>query len=141
MGKEREALNDLVEGVSLYEEDQKFTAFSLITDRLQKAYDKILNLLLSNYNLSEQDALDIAHEQDNYVYTLRIEAVVNGQEYIDPNTEEGQKYYDSLYDAAYKEELEGQAEEEQPAPEQTQPVELPDKLPPEEEMEDSDSNT
>ena len=113
----------------------------MITDRLQKAYDKILNLLLSKYNLSEQDALDIAHEQDNYVYTLRIEAVVNVQEYIDPNTEEGQKYYDSLYDAAYKEELEGQAEEEQPAPEQTQPVELPDKLPPEEEMEDSDSNT
>ena len=97
LGQEREAVNDLIEGVHQYELDQEYSAFDIITARLTRAYNKILDLLLSNYGISAGDASSIANEADDYTYTLRIEAVVDKKEFIDPNTEEGAAYYNKLY--------------------------------------------
>ncbi|MBR1441329.1 MAG: hypothetical protein IJ589_08905, partial [Lachnospiraceae bacterium] len=97
LGQEREAVNDLIEGVHQYELDQEYSAFDIITARLTAAYNKILDLLLNNYGLSASDASSIANEADDYTYTLRIEAVVDKKEFIDPNTEEGAAYYNKMY--------------------------------------------
>ena len=69
----------------------------------------ILKLLLDNYNLSEEGALEINALKDDYEYSLQLEALVNGEVYqsqseIEQQEEEEAEKYSDLEDILPEEE-------------------------------------
>jgi len=139
LGKKAAALNDLIEGVSLYQKDYKNTAFDLITAELKNVYQKVLNLLLTNYNLTESAAKTIADDNDDYTYSLRIDAVVNGTKYTDPNAQKSGTTNQSKQSASAGQNA--QSGQNSSAGNQQSTGQVPDALPPEQESMNNGSNS
>ena len=73
------ALEDLLKGVGKYQ--RLLNQESLITPDLTAQYEEILGILQENYGLSEAGALEINAIEDDYEYSLQLEALVNGEIY------------------------------------------------------------
>ncbi len=109
MGKPVTALEDLMKGVKKYQEIVQAGEQDLITPELTEQYQNILKLLLDNYNLSEEGALEINALKDDYEYSLQLEALVNGEVYqsqseIEQQEEEEAEKYSDLEDILPEEE-------------------------------------
>ena len=84
LGMELEALDALIEGVAQYEELYAYGQTNGASDEISTRYQEILNTLMDVYGISEEDAITIAQEDDDLCYTLRLEAVLGGYDYVDP---------------------------------------------------------
>ena len=83
MNKEIKAVHSLLEGVRV-----KFEVFLKaeelgVLSQVNAVYTQILEILSNNYNLSEEEALDITSERSDAVYTRKLEALVEGKVYIE----------------------------------------------------------
>ena len=79
-----EALNSLLKGITKYEKLYQFAEQLSVTDELNRIYQQILEALNQDYGLSEEDAKKI-NEYDRFTYTKKLDSIVNGTEFIDPN--------------------------------------------------------
>ena len=83
-GMEREALDALIQGVAQYEELYAYAQTNGAADEISTLYQEILNTLRDVYGIDEETAIDIAQEEDDLCYTLRLEAILGGYDYVDP---------------------------------------------------------
>ncbi len=83
-GMEREALDALIQGVAQYEELYAYAQTNGAADEISTRYQEILNTLQDVYGIDEKTALDIAQGEDDLCYTLRLEAVLGGYDYVNP---------------------------------------------------------
>lgn len=83
-GMEREALDALIQGVAQYEELYAYAQTNGAADEISTRYQEILNTLQDVYGIDEKTALDITQEEDDLCYTLRLEAVLGGYDYVNP---------------------------------------------------------
>ncbi len=103
------ALDDLMKGVDKYQEIVQAGEQDLITPELAEQYQKILQILQDKYSLSEEGAMEINALKDDYEYSLRLEALVNGEVYqsqseIEQQEEETESEYSDLEDLLPEEE-------------------------------------
>ena len=83
-GMEKEALDALMQGVAEYEELYAYAQTNGASDEISIRYQKILNTLQDVYGIDEDTALDIVQEDDDLCYTLHLEAILGGYDYVDP---------------------------------------------------------
>lgn len=81
--KELEALDALIQGVSLYYELLPAADEYNVSDEIKEVYQEILNILSEQYGLSEADVSDIIASEDNVVYTEHLRSIVFGTIYDD----------------------------------------------------------
>ena len=85
MGMNAEALDQLLQAV-YYHEPWLLTAETVgATEDFEKAYSKILDALSLKYNLDEASAWDILNIESDLEYSLMVQSIANGTEFIDPN--------------------------------------------------------
>ena len=84
MGKETEALNQLIEGVlrynEIYPEAEKYN----VTAEVDELYQMIEDALENKYGISTTVAEGLYSMEDNLAYTLKLESIINGTEYVEP---------------------------------------------------------
>ena len=86
MNQEIKALHSLLEGVRVkFEVFLKAEELGVIS-QVNSVYTQILEILSNNYNLSEEEALDITNEKSDAVYTRKLEALVEGKVYIEESS-------------------------------------------------------
>ncbi len=89
MGKETEAVNQLIEGIvrynEIYEEASKYN----VTEEVDAIYDMIAEALFNKYGVTPERAKELYGMTDNFAYTLALESIIDGVEYALPTTEEG----------------------------------------------------
>ena len=54
-----------------------------VGSQVMAVYQQILEILESKYQLSEEAALEIIHELSDAVYTRKLEAIVEGKDYME----------------------------------------------------------
>ena len=82
------AIHSLLEGVHI-----KFDVFGKaeelgILPQVRAVYDKILEILNSTYHITEEEALELIDEKSDAVYTRKLEAIAEGGEYTETNSEQ-----------------------------------------------------
>ena len=82
-----EALDALISGVNLHQKLLPKADEYLVADEVNKIYDQILEKL-SEYGISESDALDIIASGDNVTYSQRLESIIYGNSVTPENAEE-----------------------------------------------------
>lgn len=75
------ALEDLLKGVNKYQELLQNGEEELVTSELTAQYQSILAILQEQYNLSEEGALEINAIEEDYEYSLQLEALAGGEVY------------------------------------------------------------
>lgn len=75
------ALEDLLKGVNKYQELLQSGEEELITPELTAEYQSILTILQEQYSLSEEGALEINAIEEDYEYSLQLEALAGGEVY------------------------------------------------------------
>lgn len=88
MGKELEALDQLIQGYRKYGEISEAAQTYGVMGEVTDIYQRILTLLKDNYQLEEGELERILSYEDNLTYTLYLESVVFGTEFKDPNAPE-----------------------------------------------------
>ena len=88
MNNETMAIHSLLEGVHI-----KFDVFGKaeelgILPQVRAVYDKILEILNSTYHITEEEALELIDEKSDAVYTRKLEAIAEGGEYTETNSEQ-----------------------------------------------------
>lgn len=84
MGKETEALNQLIEAINRYEEIYEDAVAYNIIGEIDSMYQTVLDALQNRYGLSVSRALEIYAITDDFEYTLALESVVDGVQYTMP---------------------------------------------------------
>lgn len=84
MGKDLEALDALIQGVSRYDTMTAAAEEYGVTQEFSDIYAKILAALSSEYGLAEADAREINAYVDDYTYTKRLKSIVSGTEFTEP---------------------------------------------------------
>lgn len=84
MGKETEALNQLIEAINRYEEIYDDAVAYNIIGEIDSMYQTVLDALQNRYGLSISQALEIYAIADDFEYTLALESVVDGVTYAMP---------------------------------------------------------
>ena len=87
LGMELEAINDLFQGIKKYFELSEYAVEYEVADEINQTYQLILQSLLEEYSISEEEALGIL-EYDKVTYTKRINAIIYGTVFEDPNKSE-----------------------------------------------------
>ena len=82
-----EALDALISGVDIHQKLLPKADEYRVTDEVNEIYDQILEKL-SEYGVSEADALDIIASGDNVTYSQRLENIIYGNAGISENAEE-----------------------------------------------------
>ena len=59
-----------------------------MTADVEKVYMEILAILSADYGLTQEDALEIIEEKSDLVYTKKLQAIVNGTEYVESSASE-----------------------------------------------------
>lgn len=121
-----DALNALLQGIVRYDKLLPYAEELQITSELEPVYQQIIAALESTYGLSEEEAREII-AYDRVTYTNKIESMVNGTEFIDPNAPVEETVV--LEDMLPEEEMMNQdnqsggtADNTQPAGDSTQPT-------------------
>ncbi len=76
MGKKREGLDSLIQGVARYDLLKDQAKSYGILDTIKKTYDKIIAALKNDYGVSEKKANEIAGSKDDLTYTKEIYGVL-----------------------------------------------------------------
>ena len=84
MGKETEALNQLIEGVIRYKEIYADAEQYNVTAEVDELYQMITDALENKYGISTTVAEGIYAMEDKLAYTLKLESIINGTEYVEP---------------------------------------------------------
>jgi len=84
LGLEVEALDALMQGVEQFDELYAYAQMNNAATEVMSVYQELLNILQSSYGLTEEQARDIVAEEDDLIYTLRLEALVGGYDYVNP---------------------------------------------------------
>lgn len=84
MGKETEALNQLIEGVIRYKEIYADAEQYNVTAEVDELYQMITDALENKYGISTTVAEGIYTMEDKLAYTLKLESIINGTEYVEP---------------------------------------------------------
>lgn len=82
-----EALDALISGVDIHQKLLPKADEYRVTDEVNEIYDQILEKL-SEYGVSEADALDIIASGDNVTYSQRLESIIYGNAETSENAEE-----------------------------------------------------
>lgn len=82
------AFHSLLEGVHI-----KFDVFKKaeelgVLSQVSTVYDKILEILNSNYHITEEEALELIEEKSDAVYTRKLEAIAESGEYTESHSEQ-----------------------------------------------------
>ena len=88
MGKETEALNQLIEGVIRYKEIYADAEAYKVTDEVNALYQTICDALQNKYGITAQEAEELYMMEDKLEYTLKLESIINGTEYSAPESAE-----------------------------------------------------
>ena len=84
MGKNVEALDQLLQAVDDYEALLiKAESYGIVSE-FNEEFSKITDAMSICYGVSLEDAKEINNLPSDLEYTLRVESIVNGTEYIDP---------------------------------------------------------
>ena len=86
MGKETEALNQLIEAINRYEEIYDDAVTYNIIGEIDAMYQTVLDALQNRYGLSIARAMEIYAIEDDFEYTLMLESIIDGIEYQMPET-------------------------------------------------------
>ncbi len=76
MGKETEALNQLIEAIFRYEEIYVEALECGVEQEVDARYSTVLELLQTKYNLTAEQAKELYLIEDKLVYTLKLEEVI-----------------------------------------------------------------
>lgn len=87
MGKETDALNQLIEGILRYNEIYEDAMEYNVVPELDSMYQTIMDALQNKYGLSVSEAVEIYAMEDDLAYTLKLESIINGTEYVAPVSE------------------------------------------------------
>lgn len=122
MGKETDALNQLIEAINRYEEVYEDAVTYNVIGEIDSLYQTVLDALQNRYGLSIAKAMEIYAIEDNFEYTLMLESVISGVEYQAPEAGEpaGQTDTSGEQSAGLQTEESDQqpSEGEQPVPEE-----------------------
>ena len=91
MGKETEALNQLIEGVVRYKEIYPDAEKYNVTGEIDEIYQTIEDALENRYGISTTVAEGLYGMEDNLAYTLKLESIINGTEYVAPVYDEAEE--------------------------------------------------
>ena len=80
-GMELEALDSLIQSVYDYPTLYSFASQWNASSEVEEGYKKILSILSEKYTLTEAQALEIANEPKDVVYTKMVMAIVAGEAY------------------------------------------------------------
>lgn len=86
IGMNTEALDQLLQAVENYEPWLMVAELTGATDEFKKEYGKIVSALDAYFGITEERAKAIIALESDLEYSLMVESVANGTEYIDPNT-------------------------------------------------------
>lgn len=132
MGMGMEALNALLKGIEKYDKLYSYGEEYGVTVELDKNYQEIITALNDNYGLSEEEARQIL-DYDRVTYTKKLDSLVNGTEFIDPNTPVAEE--ETLPDMLPEEEallnmtvIDGEQADQQEAMEESTEDMLPEEL-------------
>lgn len=79
------ALHSLLEGIIVKGDIfAKAEAYGVIS-QVQSIYQEILNILSTEFSLSENGAIELVNEESDVIYTKKLEAIVNGAVYVEEN--------------------------------------------------------
>lgn len=84
MGRETEALNQLIEGVIRYKEIYPDAEKYNVTAEVDELYQTITDALQNKYGISTTVAEGVYAMEDKLAYTLKLESIINGTEYVAP---------------------------------------------------------
>ena len=136
IGEEVRALDALMAGVQKYPDIMLDAEQYHVTQEVDAVYETILNILNDKYGLTEEEAKNII-AYDDVTYTRRLESIVNGTPFVDPNEviltspdvlSEEQDFYEASQDEASEGNTESEkaaAEEPASAASETEAEELP----------------
>lgn len=96
MGKEAEAVNQLIEGVVRYREIYEEAALYNVTEEIDEIYQTITDALYNKYGITPERAEELYEMEDNFAYTLKLESIIDGVEYELPSDEEESVPQESL---------------------------------------------
>lgn len=96
MGKETEAVNQLIEGVVRYREIYEEAALYNVTEEIDEIYQTITDALYNKYGITPERAEELYEMEDNFAYTLKLESIIDGVEYELPSDEEESVPQESL---------------------------------------------
>lgn len=88
MGKETEAVNQLIEGVVRYQEIYENGSIYNVSEEIDEIYQTITDALYNKYGITPERAEELYEMEDNFAYTLKLESIISGIEYTVP-AEEG----------------------------------------------------
>lgn len=88
IGDEVKALHYLIEGVHARDDVYALAEGYSATADVEKVYMEILAILSADYGLTQEDALEIIAEKSDLVYTKKLQAIVNGTEYVESSASE-----------------------------------------------------
>ncbi len=91
LGMRLEAIDALMQGVAQYNELYDYASTIGSTSEVERIYQEILTKLQDVYGLNETQISEIVNEKNDLCYTLRLKAVLDGKEYVDPY--ENLEYY------------------------------------------------
>ncbi len=91
LGMDLEAIDALMQGVAQYNELYDYASTIGATGEVERSYQEILAVLQDVYGLNELQVSEIVQEKNNLCYTLRLKAVLEGREYVNPY--ENLEYY------------------------------------------------
>lgn len=97
------ALEDLLKGVDKYQKLLQTGEGELVTPELDAEYQNILAILREQYSLSEEGALEINAIEEDYEYSMQLEALADGEVYrsqaeIESEQEEAAEAFPELED-------------------------------------------
>ena len=84
MGKKLQGLDDLIQGLAFYFKLIDEGNTEILSQQAIEQYSQILRYLSEDFSLSEEEAQEIVYEEDDYIYSLKLEAIAEGRPYIPP---------------------------------------------------------
>ena len=84
MDMKLQGLDDLMQGLAFYYNLIDEGKTDLLSQQAMEEYHRIVGYLQFDFSLSEEEARSIVSEEDDYIYSLRLEAIAEGKPYIPP---------------------------------------------------------
>ncbi len=86
-----EALDSLIQSVHNYPTLYEYSAQGNAKEDVAAIYSQLLSVLSEKYQLTEEQAIEIANTEDDIQYTKKVMAIVNGEGYGSWNRQENTK--------------------------------------------------
>lgn len=84
MGKEKESLDALLIGIEKYQLLADKATTLEVKNECDAIYAQILSALQEDFQLTEEDAMGFLAYKEPYIYSLKLEAFLNGTEFVNP---------------------------------------------------------